>query len=120
MGEVVILTGLDANPTVDHYLNLALPPNPSSAFALPAAGTYSAMRPLTILNPGTLQVDTAISRIFSIREKQKIHFRWEVFNLPNHLNPNAPGTALNNASTFGKITTAGDPRIMQLAMKYVF
>jgi hypothetical protein len=104
----------DGNPTVDHYLSAA-------AFGSPATGTYSTMRPLTILNPGTLQVDTALSRIFSIRgERQKIHFRWEVFNLPNHLNANAPGTALNNASTFGKITTAGDPRIMQLALKYVF
>jgi hypothetical protein len=104
----------DPNPTVDHYLSAA-------AFGSPATGTYSTMRPLIILNPGTLQVDTALSRIFSIKgERQKIHFRWEVFNLPNHLNPNAPGTALNNASTFGKITTAGDPRIMQLALKYVF
>jgi hypothetical protein len=105
----------DSNPTVDHYLT-------SAAFNTSqlAPGTYSPLRPLTVLNPGTLQVDTSISRIFTIHERQKIHFRWEIFNLPNHLNPNAPGLALNNASTFGKITTAGDPRIMQLALKYVF
>jgi hypothetical protein len=59
----------------------------------------------------------------------------EVFNLPNHLNPTAPVDNLNasNASltsgNFGTITqdmsgtgrlSAGDPRIIQLAMKFVF
>ena len=39
--------------------------------------------------------------------------------MPNHLNPNNPVTALNNQN-FGKIISAGDPRIMQLALKYVF
>ena len=103
----------DANPTVDHYLN-------TRAFVAPPAGTYSRMRPLVIQNPAVLQVDTAVSRIFSFTEKRKVHFRWEIFNLPNRLNPNAPGLAMNNATTYGKITTAGDPRIMQLALKFVF
>jgi hypothetical protein len=35
------------------------------------------------------------------------------------VNLNAPVVALNNAS-FGRILTAGDPRIMQLALKYTF
>ena len=37
-----------------------------------------------------------------------------MFNVLNHTNFNAPVTALNNAN-FGKILSAGDPRIMQLA-----
>ena len=102
----------DADKTVDHYLNRA-------AFGSPTAGTYSALSPFTILNPGSLQIDTGLSRTFSVREGQSIQFRWETFNVPNRLNANAPIAALNNAN-FGKILTAQDPRIMQFALKYVF
>lgn len=102
----------DANPTVDHYLNKA-------AFASPAAGTYSTVKPFRVLNPGSLQVDLGLSRTFKIIESHTLQFRWEVFNAPNRLNANAPTTALNSGN-FGKILSAQDPRIMQLALKYVF
>jgi len=54
--------------------------------------------------------------------------RAEAFNLPNHLNPSVPVAALNSGS-FGKIQSdisgtsglsAGDPRIVQLALKFIF
>ena len=48
-----------------------------------------------------------------------MQFRAEAFNAPNHLNPNNPIAAINNTN-FGKIQTAKDPRIMQLALKYQF
>jgi len=60
-----------------------------------------------------------LTRTFPVRENQSIEFRAEAFNLPNHLNPGNPGTILTNAN-FGRITTAADPRIVQLALKYVF
>ena len=53
------------------------------------------------------------------RREQNVQFRWEVFNVINHVNFNAPVTALNSAS-FGQIQTAGDPRIMQFALKFTF
>ena len=102
----------DPNPTVDHYLNRA-------AFGSPATGTYSLLRPFTMLNPSSMQIDTGLSRTFHVLEGQNIQIRWEVFNVPNRLNANAPVTALNNAN-FGKILSAQDPRIMQFALKYVF
>jgi hypothetical protein len=98
--------------TVDNYLNRA-------AFAAPAAGTYSALSPFSVQNPGIMQIDTGLSRTFNVREGQTVQFRWETFNVPNRLNANAPVVALNNAN-FGRVLTAQDPRIMQFALKYVF
>jgi hypothetical protein len=102
----------DPNPTVDHYLNRA-------AFDIPSTGALSTMRPFTIQNPGLFTLDMSLSRAFRIREGQTVQLRWEAFNVPNHLNPNAPTTGLNSTN-FGRITTAGDPRLMQFALKYLF
>ena len=90
-------------------------------------GILGNLRPLNILNPGMVQVDMGLSRNFLVREGKNLQFRWEVFNVPNRLNPAAPNTTLN-AGTFGQITSdingsgsqAGDPRIMQLALKFIF
>jgi hypothetical protein len=108
----VLADPYDSNRTVDHYLN-------RNAFISPSPGTYSPLSPFTILNPGSLQVDLGLSRTFKITEARNIQFRWEVFNVPNRLNANAPITTLNDAN-FGKILSAQNPRIMQFALKYVF
>jgi hypothetical protein len=78
--------------------------------------------------PGIFQFDLALSRTFQVRERQTLQFRAEAFNLPNRLNPAVP-TATTNSAAFGQIQsdvsgnsglTAGDPRIIQLAMKFFF
>jgi hypothetical protein len=94
------------------YLNRA-------AFTSPATGTYSTLTPFTVVNPSNLQNDFALTRTFRTGSSTNIQFRWEVFNVINHVNFNAPITALNSAS-FGQIQTAGDPRIMQFALKFAF
>jgi hypothetical protein len=94
------------------YLNRA-------AFTSPATGTYSSLAPFTIVNPSILQNDFALTRTFKMGGAQNVQVRWEVFNVINHVNFNAPITALNSAS-FGQIQTAGDPRIMQFALKFTF
>ena len=48
-----------------------------------------------------------------------VQFRWEIFNVINHVNYNPPTTALNSAN-FGRILSAGDPRFMQFAIKVDF
>jgi hypothetical protein len=98
--------------TVDHWFNRA-------AFAQPADGQFGNVLPGSVIGPGSIRVDMCLTRAFQLRESQTLEFRAEAFNLPNHVNPNNPTTALSN-SAFGKITTVGDPRIIQLALKYVF
>ena len=88
------------------------------AFARPADGEWGNASQ-NIQGPGMITINMGLTRKFQMREKQFVEFRAEAFNMPNHLNPNNPVTALNNQN-FGKIISAGDPRIMQLALKYVF
>ncbi len=109
---VQILDDPYGDGTPGNYLNRA-------AFASPASGTYSALAPFSIVNPSRLQNDLAVTRTFKVGSTQNLQFRWEIFNVINKVNYNGPVTALNSAS-FGQIQSAGDPRIMQFALKVDF
>ena len=61
----------------------------------------------------------SVSRAFQIREKQRLEFRAEAYNITNSLRAGNPATVLNS-NQFGQITTALDPRLLQFAMKFVF
>jgi hypothetical protein len=89
------------------------------AFAIPPEGTYGAMGAMSIRGPRSTQIDMGLTRSFQIRERQSVQIRWEIFNVPNLVNLNNPVSARNNVN-FGKIVGTGDPRIMQMALKYVF
>jgi hypothetical protein len=99
-----------------------------NAFAVPTQAT-GICSPVTqscgygnaaqLRGPGLINLDMGLTRRFQVREGQSIEFRAEAFNAPNHVNPMNPSAALNS-QTFGKSTAAGDPRIMQLALKFVF
>jgi hypothetical protein len=101
-----------ASKNIDQYLN-------PSAFIQPGLGTYSPIGANNVLGPGLVQIDMGLTRTFQLRERQSVQFRAEAFNFPNHVNPSTPVTAINNPS-FGKIQAAGDPRLLQFALKYVF
>ena len=104
--------------------------NPAS-FAPPAPYTFGNVGNNSLFGPGAIIVNTALARIFQIREGQQLEFRWEVFNVPNHANLYPSQTAFV-APTFGQPTpastaglgalnqTVNDPRIMQFALKYLF
>ena len=104
-----------ADKSFSQYLNPA-------AFAQPTLGTYGNLGRNTIQGPGLVRLDLGLTRAFRVREKQTLEFRAEAFNAPNHVIPADPNVTLNSTN-FGKILnyrTAYSPRIMQLAMKYVF
>jgi hypothetical protein len=92
--------------------------NPA-AFAQPATGTYGNMGPATLEGPGFFGINVNVTRRFQIREKQTLEFRAEAFNVLNHVNFLDPVATLTS-SAFGQIQTANDPRILQLALKYLF
>jgi hypothetical protein len=108
-----VLSHVYGNGSLTGYLNI-------NAFALPALGTLGNMGHNDILGPDFWQFDLGLSRSFRVREGQRVEVRAEAFNVLNGLRKGAPNLGLNAPTTFGQITTALDPRIMQFAMKYVF
>ena len=78
--------------------------------------------------PGIVRWDFSLFKKFPIRERASIQLRGEAFNFLNHPSFSTPVATLNSGS-FGKIQsdisgtsglTAGNPRILQFALKFVF
>ena len=108
-----VLSNVYGSRTVNDWLNPA-------AFALPQIGTLGNMGWNTVLGPGYWSLDAALSKeVFRRGENQKAEIRAEAFNLTNSVRLNNPTTVFGT-NTFGRILSAGDPRIMQLALKYFF
>ena len=53
-------------------------------------------------------------------DTHQIEARLESFNLMNWTRYNNPSANFSAPNTFGRITSALDPRIMQFALKYSF
>jgi len=90
------------------------------AFSTPDLGTFGNLGSANILGPGTFQMDLSLVRAIPVREHQKIEVRAESFNVVNHYRPGNPAASIGTQNTFGQITSSGDPRIMQFALKYIF
>ena len=93
--------------------------NPA-AFAQPGAGTLGNSMRNSIRGMGTRSLDLSLTRVIRILGAQDVEVRVDAFNAFNWFQWGQPATALNNLATFGQITSAGAPRIMQFAVKYRF
>jgi len=72
-----------------------------------------------VRGPGYTNVDFSLFKSFAFSEKIGLQLRAESFNLlntPHFGNPNGS----RNAGSFGSITSASGPRILQFALKAVF
>ena len=112
-------TGISAklsNPTVDRWFD-------TSQFTLVSAPyTYgNVARTLGGLRgDGLQQLDVTFTKNTTIRERLKLQFRSEFFNLTNTPQFAPPGTALG-AAGFGVVSSQNNqPRVVQFAMKLLF
>jgi hypothetical protein len=90
-----------------------------AAFEVPALGTLGTAGRAILLGPGSWTVDFGLSRVFRVTEAHNVEFRMDASNVLNHANFLNPNTNISGA-TFGRITAAEDPRIIQFGMKYNF
>jgi hypothetical protein len=107
--NVVLSSSYAAHKSVALWLNPA-------AFVPNAMGTFGNFGRNALFGPGNFAFDASLSRRFALGEWIRLEARFEAFNAINHTNFNNPTTTLNS-SNFGKLLGAGDPRILQFAVK---
>ena len=91
----------------------------TSNFKTAATGTFGNSGRNILRGPSTFNLDFSLQRLFVIKERWNLQFRAEFFNGLNHTLLNNPGTTVTSGG-FGRITSARDPRILQLALKLRF
>jgi hypothetical protein len=92
----------------------------TSAFTLPPMFVIGNAGRNVITGPGYVNFDMSLFKNTRITERQRLEFRAEFFNAFNHPNFGLPGGNISTPATFGVITSASSPRIIQLGMKYYF
>ena len=91
----------------------------TSAFATANQFSLGTASRNPVRGPSYRDVDLAVMRLVRLGGNRAIELRAEVFNLLNTVNYGAPAAMLG-AANFGTITSALDPRVVQLAVKFSF
>jgi hypothetical protein len=91
----------------------------TAAFALPAQDTFGTAGRNVVTGPGLASLDLSLQKEGLLFERLKLQFRIDAYNSLNHPNFDLPGRIFG-ASNFGVITSAEDPRELQLALKLMF
>jgi hypothetical protein len=91
----------------------------TAAFTVNTPGTFGTVGRNTMIGPGMANADVGLFKNFPVREGHKLQFRAEAFNSLNQVVFGQPGNNVS-ATNFGKIQSAGSPRVMQFALKYLF
>jgi hypothetical protein len=109
-------TGTDPNgkSSTDDLLHWLDP----AAYAVQPVNTPGNARPASAWGPGAWTTDISLVKRFTF-DRFTADVRAEAFNLLNTVNYANPSASFGSAS-FGQITSAGDPRIIQLAVRVGF
>ena len=91
----------------------------TAAFAVAPIFTLGSASRNPVRGPGYRNVDLAVSRRVPVGSTGALELRVETFNLLNRPPFGNPNAVMGTAS-FGTITTAGDPRVVQLAVRMHF
>jgi len=91
----------------------------TSAFSLPALGTFGTSGRNILRAPGYANFDAGLFKNITLHEDKRLELRWEAFNSLNHPNFLAPNNSFTS-SAFGRITSTSRGRVMQIAAKIVF
>jgi hypothetical protein len=91
----------------------------TGAFATAPQFTIGSSSRNPVRGPSSRNLDLAVARRFTLPASTAVELRAEVFNLTNTPPLGAPNGTFGSAA-FGTITSAGDPRVVQLAVKFIF
>jgi hypothetical protein len=91
----------------------------TQAFTANPIGTFGNVGQNSVWAPGAFTFDMSIFRAFRLGERFKLEYRLDASNIFNHTVLTAVnGTA--SSSAFGAVTSTGNPRILQMALRLTF
>jgi hypothetical protein len=91
-----------------------------SAYATPAPYTYGNASRNSLFGPGRTNLDASLFKNFVIREQVRFEFRAEAFNVFNHPQFGLPNQNIGNAQVGSITSTVGNPRQLQLGLRFQF
>lgn len=94
----------------------------TAAFSDNALGTPGNASRRSFYGPGMLNFDLALLKSFAFTEVRVLQLRFEAFNAFNHAQFFGPA-AVNgdvDSALFGQVVKAASPRLVQVALKFVF
>ena len=91
----------------------------TSAFSVAPQFTLGNSSRNPVRGPSYRNIDLAVSRRTRLRGRTTLETRAEIFNLLN-MPPLGPPNMVVGSPAFGSIATAGDPRVVQVALKVLF
>ena len=92
----------------------------TSAFQMPAQFTFGNAGRNVVYGANEINMDFSLIKDTALSERTRLEFRAELFNLFNHTNfADVPGRTAFTA-TFGRYTSAENPRQIQFALKLLF
>jgi hypothetical protein len=91
----------------------------SAASFAAGAGRFGNFGRNVFHGPGDILFDVSLIKRTRLGENKAIEFRTEAFNVLNHANFGNPNGGISSTS-FGRITTTRDPRLIQFGLKFQF
>lgn len=91
----------------------------TAAFATPPEFQFGSAGRNTLIGPALATVDMAVVRGFQLGERARLDLRVEAFNLTNRPNFDLP-RRFSDQPTFGRITSAGAARQLQLGVRVTY
>jgi hypothetical protein len=93
----------------------------TAAFTTNPVGTLGTTGKNYLRGPHSQNCDIALMKNFPISDRYgKLQFRAEFFNAFNFVNLGTPNDNMSSPATFGHIYSAGSPRLIQMAMKFMW
>jgi len=93
----------------------------TSCFVTPPIGYFGNAGRDVIYGPGANNWDMGLQKFFRLgNEVRRLEFRAEMFNAFNHAQWSLPNGNAGAGANFGRVSSAGAPRLMQMGMKLLF
>jgi outer membrane receptor protein involved in Fe transport len=97
--------------TVERWFNPA-------AFAIVPAGVFGNAGRNSLYGPGYMAFDMSLQRRIPATTRTGVTLRWDVFNLFDRANLGNPNSDVRGSNAGSISTLAGDPRVMQFAVRF--